>query len=217
MPQTMLEIERAKRVGGRLCLDFVNTVRGRTATPATGTGQDYAEVLGERLVSYEALLRWSRLAGALTDPEERALARQGSARPAPAAAVLKRGLALRETMFGIFKAVIEQRRPDPQDLSTLNRELRVARAHEQLAAAPHFAWRWEAGPSELDRVLWPVARSAADLLIAPELARVRQCPGEECGWLFLDLSRSGRRQWCDMADCGNLAKVRRFRERRATR
>jgi predicted RNA-binding Zn ribbon-like protein len=28
-----------------------------------------------------------------------------------------------------------------------------------------------------------------------------------------DNSRSRRRQWCDMADCGNLAKVRRFRER----
>jgi predicted RNA-binding Zn ribbon-like protein len=42
---------------------------------------------------------------------------------------------------------------------------------------------------------------------------VGQCPGEECGWLFLDITRSGRRPWCDMADCGNLAKVRRFRER----
>jgi predicted RNA-binding Zn ribbon-like protein len=62
--------------------------------------------------------------------------------------------------------------------------------------------------------LWPVARSAAELLTSGDLARVGQCPGEECGWLFLDTSRAGRRQWCDMADCGNLAKVRRFRDQR---
>jgi len=31
--------------------------------------------------------------------------------------------------------------------------------------------------------------------------------------MFLDTSRNGRRHWCDMKDCGNLAKVRRFRQR----
>jgi predicted RNA-binding Zn ribbon-like protein len=45
---------------------------------------------------------------------------------------------------------------------------------------------------------------------------VRQCGGESCGWLFLDTSRNRSRQWCDMRDCGNLAKVRRFRERQKT-
>jgi predicted RNA-binding Zn ribbon-like protein len=103
------------------------------------------------------------------------------------------------------------------DLETLNRELRVARAHERLVASPRFAWEADNPPAALDRVLWPVVRSAADLLTSPELERVGQCRGEECGWLFLDISRSRRRQWCHMADCGNLAKVRRFRQRRRER
>ena len=39
-----------------------------------------------------------------------------------------------------------------------------------------------------------------------ELDRVKACPGDDCGWLFLD--RSGRRRWCSMDSCGNRAKVR---------
>jgi predicted RNA-binding Zn ribbon-like protein len=56
-----------------------------------------------------------------------------------------------------------------------------------------------------------VARSAADLLTSADLTAVGRCPGEQCGWLFLD--PSGRRRWCTMAVCGNRAKVRRFAER----
>jgi predicted RNA-binding Zn ribbon-like protein len=51
-----------------------------------------------------------------------------------------------------------------------------------------------------------VAIAAADLLARPERATVRACPGQGCGWLFLD--PRGRRVWCSMAACGNRAKVR---------
>jgi predicted RNA-binding Zn ribbon-like protein len=33
--------------------------------------------------------------------------------------------------------------------------------------------------------------------------------------VFEDTSRGGRRRWCDMTSCGNPAKVRRFRAKRA--
>ncbi|MFH9585335.1 CGNR zinc finger domain-containing protein [Streptomyces luteogriseus] len=29
---------------------------------------------------------------------------------------------------------------------------------------------------------------------------VRRCPGQDCGWLFLD--ESGRRRWCSLVTCG---------------
>jgi predicted RNA-binding Zn ribbon-like protein len=35
---------------------------------------------------------------------------------------------------------------------------------------------------------------------------VKACPGDSCGWLFLD--PRGRRRWCIMATCGNRSKVR---------
>jgi predicted RNA-binding Zn ribbon-like protein len=54
-------------------------------------------------------------------------------------------------------------------------------------------------------VLW----SAADLLVEPRLARVRQCGNPKCVWLFLDTSRAGNRRWCAMSMCGNRAKAHR--------
>jgi predicted RNA-binding Zn ribbon-like protein len=47
------------------------------------------------------------------------------------------------------------------------------------------------------------------------LARVRVCPGRDCGWLFLDAS--GRRRWCSMTTCGSREKMRRMYARRSTR
>ncbi len=203
-----LDIERAKRIGGALALDFVNTTESRSAA---------GSVEGERLVTYESLVRWGGLAGALGRREVRTLSQAASSRPAKATGVLKRAIAVREVMYRVFTAAMHGRTPGTADLDALNRELRIVRAHECLVPGPPFTWRWHPDSTALDRVLWPVVRSAAELLTGPSLHRIRQCPGEACGWLFLDVSRSGRRQWCDMAVCGNLAKVRRFRKRRQER
>lgn len=61
-----------------------------------------------------------------------------------------------------------------------------------------------------------LARSALDLLPAANWRRIRICGN--CGWLFLDRSRNGSRQWCDMSVCGNRQKARRhYRRRRSPR
>jgi predicted RNA-binding Zn ribbon-like protein len=59
--------------------------------------------------------------------------------------------------------------------------------------------------------LHAAALAVADLLGRPERDTVRACPGEGCGWLFLD--PRGRRTWCSMAVCGNRAKVRAYAAR----
>jgi predicted RNA-binding Zn ribbon-like protein len=63
------------------------------------------------------------------------------------------------------------------------------------------------------RILWTVARSAAELLTSDHLGAVRVCAGSGCGWLFLDLSRNRSRRWCAMSDCGNREKARRHYQR----
>ena len=66
-----------------------------------------------------------------------------------------------------------------------------------------------------ERVLWPVVWSAANLLTSRILERVGQCADDRgCGWLFMDLSRNRSRRWCDMKDCGNRDKVRRYYARK---
>jgi len=194
-----------KFVGGRLCLDFLNTVGGRVRS---------ATVLRDKLVDYYDLLDWSRLAGLANQAESRRLARRAASQGRDAAATLARAVLLREALYRIFTSALDGRRPREADLSTLSRELRIARAHERLAhKGGAFRWAWEDAGAELDRILWPVSRSAADLLTSVDLSRIRRCAGHECGWLFLDTSRNRSRHWCDMKDCGNRAKVRRFRKR----
>src|SRR5690606_34555848 len=65
----------------------------------------------------------------------------------------------------------------------------------------------------LDQVLWPVAVSAAELLTSADRERVKECAADTCNWLFLDMSRNRSRRWCDMKECGNRAKARRFYKR----
>jgi predicted RNA-binding Zn ribbon-like protein len=56
-----------------------------------------------------------------------------------------------------------------------------------------------------------LARDAIDLFGGPLAGRVRECAADNCGLLFVDTSRPGRRRWCSMERCGNRAKVRAYR------
>jgi predicted RNA-binding Zn ribbon-like protein len=209
------EAGTVKLIGGRLCLDFVNTVGGRSSNRSgRPAGQASLRIRADKLNEYPDLLAWSRHAGVVTDKEARHLLREAERRPAEAQAVFARGVGLREAIHRIFTSLIAGRKIAATDLGTVNRELTIAQSHDRLIfTAGHFAWGWDGSRGALDRMLWVITQSAAELLTADELSKVRECGGEDCGWLFLDTSRNHSRQWCDMQDCGNLAKVRRFRTR----
>jgi predicted RNA-binding Zn ribbon-like protein len=210
-----LQTDKFKLIGGGPSLDFVNTVGGWGGNPLKKGPRDYGDaVISEKLDGYTDLLAWSRRMGLLTDNEARRLLRLARQKPQAAEAVLKRALKLRAAVYRLFKSVVENWRPDAHDVQRLSEELCVARNHEKLIyAEDEFSWGWDAGDAALDRMLWPLALSAAGLLTSGDLSRIRQCGGDNCGWLFLDTSRNRSRHWCAMNDCGNRAKVRRFRQR----
>jgi predicted RNA-binding Zn ribbon-like protein len=191
-------------IGGRLCLDFANTV-----------GSHAGEHPNEYLRSYRDLVAWGRHAGILTGAEERRLLEAAAGRPDEAGVVLHRAIVLREAIYRIFSAVAVGRAPDAAALEILNAALARALPHARIVSTDDgFAWAWRHEEGALDRMLWPVARSAAELLTGGELDRVRECANDACGWLFLDLSRNRSRRWCDMRDCGNRVKARRYYQRR---
>jgi len=187
-------------LGERLCLHFVNTVEG----PISEHPEDF-------LPTYADLVRWSRHAGLLTDAEVNPLLSAASARPAQAKAVFVRALALRDAIGRVFRAIAGETPPAAGDLADIKQEYVAALEHARLEPADGaFAWSWPDGPAKLDRPLWPVARSAVELLTGADLTRVRICPGaDDCGWLFYDTSRNGRRRWCSMEGCGSRVKMRR--------
>ena len=101
------------------------------------------------------------------------------------------------------------------DLGLLNQALTAALQHSRLVRAKSgLTWGWEPNEQALDCMLWPIVRSAADLLTSRELDNVRQCGSLPCGWLFLDRTKNLSRHWCQMKACGNRAKSRRHYARR---
>lgn len=191
-------------VGGDPVLDFVNTASWYQATMAGG--RDYFDRIGkERLVVAGDLIRFGVTAGLIS-------ADAGAGRALPS--LLPRARALRHGIHRLFKGVLEGWPAEPDDLVALDRELAPARAAQRLdVRGTAFDWAWRGRPTAADTILWTLALRAASLLTSEELVQVGECSGVECGWLFLDTSRNHSRRWCEMADCGNLAKVRRFRGR----
>ena len=204
-----------KLVGGRLCLDFINTVDGRKSDSTRRESHSVSsQLLGDKLGEYSDLVEWSRHSGIVTATEAERLIHASKRNAGEARDVLDRAIALREALYRISKAIMNGRRPQRVDLEIVNDELLEARAHERLTHGPHgFTWEWAGGEAALDRMLWPIAQSGAELFTTGDLSRLRECSGEDCGWLFEDTSKNRSRQWCDMQDCGNLAKVRRYRTR----
>ena len=74
-----------------------------------------------------------------------------------------------------------------------------------------------ATPLPSQPLLTQVAYSALALLgDVTEHARIKMCPANDCGWLFLDETKNGRRKWCLMETCGNRAKAaRNYKKRQA--
>jgi predicted RNA-binding Zn ribbon-like protein len=192
---------------GALCLDFVNTLSARLG----GAG-------GERLADYRDLLAWSRAAGCLPAAADRRLRRRAAGEPGRAAAELRRARRARERLYRLFSRLAAGASPGAGDLAAFEADLARALRHLRLRpGAEGGAWDWSWDDTEhLERPLWPVLRSAAELLASPAAIRVRECAGETCSWLFLDRSHAARRRWCDMRTCGNRAKAsRHYRRRRA--
>jgi len=175
----------------------------------------------EYLGSYEDLPAWGRQAGLLTPNETEVLSGWAATEPEEARGTLSRAVALREAIHRVFSATIAGEPQDEGALSALNHELSgaLSRLRVAPAAGEAYVWAWDRGEDDgggpaLDRPLWPVARSAAELLTSPKLGRVKVCAGEGCGWMFLDESRNASRRWCDSRSCGNRERVREYLARK---
>jgi predicted RNA-binding Zn ribbon-like protein len=198
-PKTETDASSLELVSANLCLNFANTV-----------GDHKSENPNERIRTYPELVAWSQHVGILTDHTARQLLREASRRPEQARQVLERAIALREAIYRIFSAVSEQVAPRAADIAILNDALSSAMARARLVRIEQgFAWNWAREEGGLDQMLWPITRSAADLLTSDELDLVRECANNTCGWLFVDTSKNHSRRWCSMSDCGNRAKARR--------
>ncbi|MFF5308459.1 MULTISPECIES: CGNR zinc finger domain-containing protein [Streptomyces] len=176
--------------GGRVCLDFANTLRNRwRATPE------------ETLRGPDDLMGWLREA-LLLAPE--------TADPATAA-VLRSARRLRESIDRAVLAVADGRLPTSGDVTLLNRSaaaaprpaLQLVITHDRLEPAGTTTLATDPALA-----LALIAQDAVDLLVSAEIRRVRVCGADRCALRFLDRSPARNRRWCSMSRCGNRTKVR---------
>jgi predicted RNA-binding Zn ribbon-like protein len=198
------DIADLELLGGRLCLDFVNTVDWR--------GRETPE---EYLHTYVDLIAWSRHVGLIKSREAQILGQQAEKHPSEAEKILSRAVELRETIYRLFSSVAEGVTASSKDLTVFNKYLSSTMGQSKIIETEDgLIWDSDGNKDRLGWILNPVVRSAADLLVSGDSKRVKRCADFACGWLFLDKSRNKSRRWCDMKDCGNRAKASRFYKRK---
>ncbi len=193
-------VETLDLLGGRLCLNFVNTMDPRI-------GEHPREFLN----TYTDLVAWSKHVGMLTQEQSNILLQEAQNRVEETDQVFNDAILLRESLYNVFVALITNEEPQRTAMERVQHTFANAMMHATLSLShQHFTWEWIKAQGSLDSIVWPIASSAMDVLTSEEWKRVKQCPGVgDCGWLFLDTSKNGSRQWCSMQECGSRAKMRR--------
>lgn len=204
-----LRPNKFKLIAGDLSLDLVNTASGwqRTERGYVPAADSFADV-GD-------LVSWALKANAIDEKAARRIVKDAE-KQAAGGSSLRRARKLRAVIFGSSIAMAAGEAPRSSDIEYLEKERVLALQHQKLEYAGgrfELKHRRDAGP--LDAILDAVVLAAIDLFTSDRAKRIRICGGESCGWLFVDDSRGRNRHWCDMRDCGNLAKVRRFRKKAA--
>ena len=187
--------------GGRVCLDFANTMDWRTSDAPQ-------ELMG----NYAALLGWSARRGTLPAPALARLRARARCQPADAAAALRDAHALRAEIWAAAAALHGGARAE---LAPFNRRLAALPAQPPLVRRGR-RYVHDLPGTRLAEPLWPVLWSLTALLSSEDAARVGCCQGEGCGWFFVDASPNGSRLWCSSEVCGNRERARRaYAKRRA--
>jgi predicted RNA-binding Zn ribbon-like protein len=205
MSSQRMALQDLRLLGGAPCLDFVNSIED----PASDAPQDF-------LTSYPDLVRWGQHAGLIADTTATRLITRADTDESSVDEALRRALELRDALHRLFLAIATRRDPDREDLELLRRAYLDAMSGATLVPDDErLTWHWQPDEQRLDQLLWPLARSAVELLTTGDLRRIKLCENPYgCGWLFYDGSKNGSRRWCSMEGCGSQVKMRRQYARR---
>lgn len=186
-------------LGGSPCLDFANTASGR------GT-----DVAMEHIRSYDDLLTWAVHAQVIGQDARGRLGDLAEQEPEGADFMFHKAITLREALHAVGVAIASAAEPDPKATEVFRNAFSGCMRHADFGRGDDaYGWWWPEDVDDLELPLWPVAYSAGMLFPEADPKRIKQCPAEDCGWLFLDRSKNASRRWCDMRTCGNRAKARR--------
>jgi predicted RNA-binding Zn ribbon-like protein len=176
-------------IAGRLCIDFTQT-GGQT----------------EKRASWERFHQPSDLADWLAESPLQLQGIQVSEEE------FQTALSLREAIWRVARAILQNETPPAEDVETINQTAARPDLPPQLTPDRlEQAWR---SPATASGALSIIARDAIDLFSGELRSRIRECENPKCGLMFVDASRPGKRRWCLMKRCGNMAKTSQYRRSR---
>jgi predicted RNA-binding Zn ribbon-like protein len=168
--------------GGHPALDLANTIDSRRGR----WGPDF-------LHSFDDLLVLAKRTAVFDSEAVSGLREKASADPEWARAVVDEAVKLREAIHQVFIAEDTGRAYPSAALKVVETAAREGRSRERLSHS-RLGFAWSLLFDELEDVGRAFALTATQLLIARNDRReVRECKGDNCGWLFLDHSKGGRR------------------------
>lgn len=195
-------------------LDFLNSI----AVPV--------DTKVEWLSSGEDLLAWMKQAGLV--PDDALNAFRKNALPGELDAIATQARALRDWFKPfVYKHMGRPIEPNTvRQLEPLNQLLARDGEFGQIVASRQkqghagqeggvsgLVWRRTRRWQSPESLLFPLARSLADLVCTEDFTCVKACEGPECTLLFVDRTRGRARRWCSMSICGNRAKQAAYRKR----
>jgi hypothetical protein len=190
---------------GDPALELCNTWAGWETPPEPGAPVDPRR---DYLTDFDRFAVWTAHVGLLAHDDSERLRALGRERPRLADRSLHDVWRLRTALHD---AVLD--RADMEAFGTVAAYADRAAGASRLTRDDVLAQRLVDHSIGLSRGLLVTAQAAERLLTDPASATVRACPGDDCGWLFLD--PRGRWRWCSMTSCGNRAKVRAHAARHA--
>ena len=180
--------------GGRVCLDFANTVDWRL------TDQPQ-----ELIPDYPALITWSVKRGTLTRAACARLGKLAARDPDAAAGAVKDAHNLRSSIWAAADRLLAGQEVRLEPFNS-----RLAQLPSQPGLRPgdvRLVFALEG--ASLEEPLWPVLWSLTAVLTSEDAARLGSCEASGCGWYFVDESPSHTRRWCSSEVCGNRERARR--------
>lgn len=180
-------------VGGHVVLDLANTVF-RRKEPITDN---------ELLKSVRDVSSWCLSTGLISPADARKL--NGHAGDELVAAVHR----VRDHVWAAFDAISVGDAPPAKAVGALLRQAGRGMSAEVVSFVDARMTKVAGNFGEPDAVPSALALLAVEALVALPAQRVMSCA--RCGWLFVDVSKGGRRRWCSMSTCGNREKANRRR------
>ena len=188
-------IDNMRLDGGVLCLDFVNTIPDR-----------FDKTNRDHLQSFNDLAYWAKKVKVIDNAGLTSLEKSAASNERKAKEFFAEAIQLRTLIYSLFQPISQQQKLKSADLDVFNKLIGKYFPFLQLTAEKDgIVEQWSFDSNHFYSLTAPIVKSAYQLLLSDKLHRVKQCPN--CGWLFLDGTKNGKRRWCSMQDCGSNVKA----------